>query len=134
MRTPRVYVVDRNPIHRHLIRYRLESGRFAITEAFPSATECLYRIRHHEPPNFIITTYFSDDNDGFRFLRSVLAEAPGCRILFFDSFHDPHLPARLIEEGAADFVAKTPDPDAGIAEVMKNLHFLIREETLAGRS
>jgi len=126
MSIPLVFVVDKNPIHRNLIRYRLESGRFARTETFPSGEECLYRIHHGVRPDFIITSFFNGGADGFTFLQEALAHAGESRIIFFDDFSDHDLPRLLVSGGAADFVAKTRDPDAGIAELVKNIRYMAR--------
>ncbi|HPS62926.1 MAG TPA: response regulator [Bacteroidales bacterium] len=131
MKAPLIHIIDKNPIHRNLVRYHLETGRFAKVAAFPSAEECFYHIRHHECPDFIITTFFNGRPDGFRFMRDVETLAPGCRILFFDLFDDHELPGMLMQAGATDYVAKTREPDAGITELVKNVKYLVRESITA---
>ncbi len=125
METPLIFVVDKNPIHRNLLKYRLESTRFADVQAFPSGEECLYRLQKHVHPDFLITSFFSGNYSGFEFLRLVQAISPSIRVIFFDIFEDHQVADMLIEAGACDYVGKTSNPDAGIAGLMKNLHYLL---------
>ncbi len=130
MKTPAIFVVDKNPIHRNLIRYNLELNRFANIHAFPSGEECLYRLRKDSPPDFLITSFFTGELTGFEFLRCVLEIHPSIRIIVFDTFEDSQIPGKLITAGACDFVAKTRNPDAGISDLLKNIRYLAREKVL----
>jgi DNA-binding NarL/FixJ family response regulator len=133
MKTAVIFVVDKNPIHRSLIKYNLNISKFTTVYTFSSAEECLYRMQKNLRPDFLITSFFTGNYSGFDFLRIILEIDPVTRVVFFDAFEDPDIPARLIEAGACDYVAKTRDPDAGIAELLKNVSFLAREKALIGR-
>ncbi len=124
MKSPVVFIVDRNPIHRNLIRYYLESARFGVVHSFPSGEECLYRLNRHAAPDFLVTSLHPGDLEGLDFLRLVLEYSPETRVVFFDHFEEQEIALRLIEEGASDYVARTSDPDAGIAVLLKNLRYL----------
>jgi DNA-binding NarL/FixJ family response regulator len=130
MSSPVIFVVDKNPIHRNLIRYHLELGRFARVQPFPSGEECLYRMQKGHHPDFIITSLFTGTHSAFEFLLRLRDTNPACRVIFFDSFEDHELPEKLIEAGACDYVGKTRDPDAGISELIKNIGYLIRDKSL----
>ncbi|MDP1622108.1 MAG: response regulator [Bacteroidales bacterium] len=130
MKSSRIFIVDKNPIHRNLIRYNLESNKFTNVHVFPSGEECLYRMEHKIYPDLLIASFFTGNSTGFDFLRSILEISPFTLVIYFDKFEDPQLPQRLIEAGAHDFVGKTTDPDAGISALLKNINYLLRETAL----
>ena len=130
MKTSVIFVVDKNPIHRSLIKYNLNINKFTTVYTFSSADECLYRMQKNLHPDFLITSFFTGNYSGFDFLRIILDIHPTIRVIFFDTFEDPHLAGKLIDAGASDFVVKTRDPDAGIAELLKNVRYLAREKAL----
>ncbi|MEI7898009.1 MAG: response regulator [bacterium] len=128
MKTPVIFVVDKNPIHRNLIKYHLEINKFSIVHAFPTAEECLFRLHKNVHPDFLITSFFTGSPTGFEFLRSVLEISASTRVVFFDTFDDSQIAEKLLEAGASDFVVKTRNPDAGISELLKNIRYLSREK------
>ena len=130
MKTSVIFVVDKNPIHRNLIRYNLEGNKCANVHTFPSGEECVYRMQKNIRPDFLITSFFTGQLTGFDFLHSVLGISPTTRVIFFDAFEEPALAGELLRAGACDFVVKTRDPDAGIAELLKNVRYLAREKVL----
>jgi len=111
MKTSVIFVVDKNPIHRNLVRYHLEINKCAQVQTFPSGEECLYRLQKNIRPDFLITSFFTGDRSGFDFLQSVLEIAPSTRVVFFDTFEDPQLAGKLLEAGACDYVVKTKSVD-----------------------
>lgn len=127
---PVIFVVDRNPIHRNLVKYFLEAARSGTVHTFPTGEECLYRLRKGPVPDFVITSFFTGDADGFGFLGSVMRTNPAIRVIFFDHFLDSDTAYRLIDEGACDFISKTADPETGVRELVKNLRYLSRTTTV----
>jgi CheY-like chemotaxis protein len=125
MSAPLIFVVDKNPIHRNLLKFRLETGRFADVQAFPSGEECLYRLHKHVHPDFLITSFFTGNYSGFEFLRQVQEISPSIRVIFFDIFEDQKVAEMLIDAGACDYFNKTRDPETGIAGLLKNLRYLL---------
>lgn len=130
MKTSAIFIVDKNPIHRNLIRYNLEISKFTNIQTFPSGEECLYRLHKKDHPDFLICSFFTGNHTGFDFLRSVMDISPYTRVIFFDTFEDPALAGKLLEAGASDYVVKTRDPDAGISDLLKNVRYLIRKKAL----
>jgi DNA-binding NtrC family response regulator len=133
MKTSVIFVVDKNPIHRSLIKYNLNINKFTTVYTFSSAEECLYRMQKNLHPDFMITSFFTGTYSGFDFLRIVLEIHAEAQVIFFDAFDDPMIPGKLIDAGACDFVAKTRDPDAGIAELLKNVQYLAKKRALVSR-
>ena len=125
-----IFVVDKNPIHRNLIRYNLESNKCTNVQTFPSGEECMFRLLKKIRPAFLITSFFTGQLTGFEFLHSVLEISPATRVIFFDTFEEPALAAALLKAGACDYVEKTRDPDTGIAELLKKVRYLARENVL----
>ena len=132
MKTPLIFVVDKNPIHRSLIQYHLNINKFTIVQTFQSGEECLYRLQKQTHPDFLITSFFTGNHSGFDFLRIVLEISPSIQVIFFDTFEDPQIAERLLEAGACDFVVKTKNPDTGISQLLKNIRYLAREKALTG--
>jgi DNA-binding NtrC family response regulator len=128
MSTSVIFVVDKNPTHRNLIRYNLELNKFINVLTFPSGEECLYRLQKQFHPDFLITSFFTGNLSGFDFLRSVLEISPSVQVVFFDTFEDPQLAEKLLDAGACDYVVKTRNPDAGISNLLKNVMYLDREK------
>ncbi|MCK9220092.1 MAG: response regulator [Bacteroidales bacterium] len=127
MKSPVLYVVDKHPIHRSLIKYHLNVNRFSQVQTFPSGNECIYRLEKNPPPEFLITDYDLGDFSGFDFLRRVKTIAPSVKVVFFASFDDPILAVRLLDVGAVDYIVKTSNLEYGIAELIKNLNYLQKE-------
>lgn len=124
MKTPVIFVVDKNPIHRNLLRFNLVAGKFGTVHTFPTGEECLYRLRKDLRPDFLVTGLQPGELGGLDFLRLVLEFSPETQVVFFDHFEDDAVASRLIEEGASDYVARTGEPDAGISLLIKNLRYL----------
>ena len=127
MKTPVVFAVDTNPVHRSLINYYLGLSKFINVHTFQSGEECLYRMKKNLIPDFIITDYNHDDGSGFDFLRRVKEISPSINVIFFASFDDPAIAIKLHNAGATDYVPKSNKPDLGISELIQNIKFLARE-------
>jgi DNA-binding response OmpR family regulator len=130
MKIPIVFVVDKNPIHRSLIKYHLNVNKFSNVHTFQTGDECLYRLQKNLIPDFLITDYIPGDHIGFEFLRSVKKFSSSIQIIFFSSFDDPILAVRLLDAGASDYVVKTSKLDLGLTELIKNVKYLSKEKTL----
>jgi DNA-binding NarL/FixJ family response regulator len=130
MKAPVIFVVDKNPIHRNLIKYYLNINKFTHVHTFPSGEECLYRLRKNANPEFIISSFFTGSHTGFDFLQIVLDISPSSRVIFFDTFEDPEIAEKLLDIGAADYVVKTRHSDIGISELLKNVLYLARDQAL----
>jgi DNA-binding NarL/FixJ family response regulator len=130
MKTPVIFVVDKNPIHRSLIKYNLNINKFTIVYTFQSGEECLYRLQKNLHPDFLITSFFTGNHSGFDFLRIVREISPTIQVVFFDAFDDPEVTGKLLTAGARDYVVKTKSPDLGISGLLKNLRYIINEQAL----
>jgi CheY-like chemotaxis protein len=129
MRTTKIFIVDKNPIHHSLIRYHLNVNRFPSIQTFPNGEECLHRIEKHSPPDFIITDYDVGNYTGFDFLRKIRETNPDIQVIYFSSHTDPVLALKLLEAGASDFIVKPSKLETGISELIKNLKYVLRETT-----
>ncbi|MEI7489783.1 MAG: response regulator [Bacteroidota bacterium] len=127
MQIPRIFIVDRNPIHNSLIKYHLNINKFSQVQNFPNGQECLYRIEKNMAPDIIITDYDIGNYTGFDFLRKVKDNYPEVNIIYFSSSADPVLAMKLLESGASDFIVKTSKLETGISELLKNLRYILKE-------
>lgn len=127
MQTPRIFIVDRNPIHNSLIKYHLNINKFAQVYTFPNGQECLYRLEKNTIPGFIITDYDIGNYTGFDFLRKVRDNFPEVKVVYLSSMADSVLAMKLLEAGASDFIVKTSKLETGISELIKNLRYMLKE-------
>ncbi len=127
LKSPDIFVIDKNPIHNSLIKYHLNVNRFFKVQTFSSGNECLYRLQKNVSPAFVVMDYDAGDHNGFEFMRKIKTYSPSTDIIFFSSFDDPILAVRLLDAGATDYIAKTGKLEMGIRELIKNLNFLIKE-------
>ncbi|MCX6283657.1 MAG: response regulator [Bacteroidetes bacterium] len=127
MQIPKIFIVERNPIHNSLIKYHLNINKFSQVQNFPSGQECLYRIEKNLVPDIIITDYDIGNYTGFDFLRKVKDNHPGVSVIYFSSSADPVLAMKLLESGASDFIVKTSKLETGISELLKNLRYILKE-------
>ena len=127
MRTSRIFIVDRNPIHNSLIKYHLDINKLGQASNFPNGQECLYRLEKNTVPDVIITDYDIGNYTGFDFLRKVREQYPDVRVVYFSSLADPVLAMKLLEAGASDFLVKTSKLENGITELLKNLKYILKE-------
>ncbi|MEI7982513.1 MAG: response regulator [Bacteroidota bacterium] len=127
MKADILFVVDKSSIHRSLIKYHLNINRFTNVHVFQSGEECLYRLQKNLIPDFIITDFDLGDYSGFDFLKKIKKIAPTVNVIFFTTSDDPILAVRLLEAGASDYLVKTSKLDFGIAELIKNIKFIVKE-------
>ncbi|MEI8006978.1 MAG: response regulator [Bacteroidota bacterium] len=127
MRTSRIFIVDRNPIHNSLIKYHLDINKIGQVSTFPNGQECLYRLEKNTVPDVIITDYDIGNYTGFDFLRKIIDTYPEVRVVYFSSLADPVLAMKLLDAGASDFLVKTSKLENGISELLKNLKYILKE-------
>jgi two-component system, NtrC family, response regulator AtoC len=127
-KSPVIFVIDRNPIHSSLIKYHLNVNRFLNVQVFQTGEECIYRISKNVLPDFLISDYHIGDMNGFELIEKVREKSSLVRIFFFSAQDDPIFAVRLLEAGASDYILKTSKLDIGIAELIKNVKYLCREE------
>jgi CheY-like chemotaxis protein len=130
MKKRTIFIVDKNPIHRNLISYRLVSSGFPKVYSFNSIEECFYRMKKLQIPDFLIADYnsiVSVDND---FLRTVKSISSDIKVIFFTEADHHEVAENLLKEGATDYILKTSTLTAGISELIENLKYLCRESTL----
>ncbi|MEI7499107.1 MAG: response regulator [Bacteroidota bacterium] len=130
MKSMIVFVVDKNPIHRSLVKYHLNVNKFFNVHTFQTSDECMYRLQKNMVPDFLITDYNPSEHIGFEFLRNVKEISSSTQIIFFSSFDDPILAVRLLDAGASDYIAKTSKLDVGITDLIKNVKYLSKEKVL----
>jgi len=130
MNTPVIFLIDKNPIHASLVKYHLNMHRFMNVQVFPNGEECLYRLQKGGIPQFLVTEYDIGNYTGFDFLEKVKSIHKGIRVIFFTRHDDPILALRLLESGACDYIAKTGKLETGIRELIKNVKFLTKAESL----
>ncbi|MCX6282018.1 MAG: response regulator [Bacteroidetes bacterium] len=126
MRTPIIFIVDRNPIHSSLLKYHLNINKLSQVQNFPNGQECLYRIAKNLVPDIIITDYDIGNYTGLDFLRKVKDNHPEVNLFYFSSIADPVLAMKLLEGGASDFIVKTSKLESGISELLKNLRYILK--------
>jgi len=131
MKADLLFVVDKNSIHRNLIKYHLNINKFSGVQVFQSGNECLYRLQKNVTPDFIIADYDLGDCTGFEFLKKVKNAAPQVHVIFFTTIDDPILAVKLLEAGASDYLVKTSKIDFGISELIKNIKFIVREPAIS---
>ncbi len=131
MKPPRIFVVDRNQVHRNLIKYHLNVNKFENVQVFQTGEECIYRIQKGGFAEFIVSDYEPEGFLNIRFLDMVRQISPETRLVFFAATDDPLLALKLLDEGASDFVVKTSRLDFGITELIKNLKYLTRESAVS---
>jgi DNA-binding NarL/FixJ family response regulator len=124
MSKPLIYVVDRNPATRQMIRFNLEEKKMPHVHTFPDEDECLYRIRKGFQPDILISGCHDGHYSASDFLDFILEVSPSTRVVFFADFMDPLEPEMLMERGAADYVCKTGAHEKGIRELVKNVLYL----------
>jgi len=131
IKADQIFVVDKNSIHRNLIKYHLNVNKFSRVQPFSSGDECLYRIYKNTIPDFIVVDYDPDNFTGFDFIKKVKRAAPQVHIIFFTTNDDPILAVKLLEAGASDYLVKTSKIDFGISELIKNIKFIIRDPVIS---
>lgn len=127
MKSPVIFIVDPNPIHRNLIKYHLNVNRYSDVQIFHSADECLYRLRKTPSVDFIVTDFAPHHHLDNGFLNTVRTQSNTVKVIFFAISDDPILAMRLLDAGAADYIVKTSKLEIGINELIKNIKFLTRE-------
>ncbi len=124
MKSPVIFIVEKNAYHGNLVKYHLQANRFQDVRVFSSAEECTLSVSKGITPDFIISDTQSGKMDSSGFLRWIKDFNPSIRVVFFSSNGDESMANKLITEGADDFILTANKGDAGIRELIKNLNFL----------
>ncbi|HTX88960.1 MAG TPA: response regulator [Bacteroidales bacterium] len=127
MKTPVIFIVEKNAYHGNLVKYHLQANRFQDVRVFGSAEDCTVAISKGMIPDFIISDTLAGKMDSSGFLRWVKDFNPSIRMIFYSSSGDESLASKLITAGADDYILTTNKGDAGIRELIKNLNFLQKE-------
>jgi CheY-like chemotaxis protein len=104
--TPRILIVDDDPVVRSLMRDTLEDDGFVVAEAEDGVQAC--RICEDEVPSLLIVDAVMPNMDGFELCRA-LRERLATRhipILMATGLDDHGSIARAYDAGATDFIAK----------------------------
>jgi DNA-binding NtrC family response regulator len=131
MKSPIIFIVDKNPLHRNLAKYHLNMNKFVNVHAFQTSDECLYRMQKNMIPDFLITDYNPENHIGFGFLQTVKEISDSIQIIVFSTMDDPIIAMKLIDAGVSDFIVKTGNLDFGLTELIKNMNYLIKENALS---
>jgi DNA-binding response OmpR family regulator len=128
MKSSVLFIVDKNQVHRSLLKYHLNVNKFNNVHVFQSGSECLYRIRKNLVPDFLIADLDIGDITGPELMEKVRELAPTVRFIFFASQDNPLFALKLLESGATDYIVKTKKIDLGINELVRNIDYLVRVE------
>jgi DNA-binding response OmpR family regulator len=128
MKSPVIFIVDKNPIRGSLLGYRLKGRNFSHIQVFPDEKECLYRIMKNASPEILIADTGPDAVTGIEFIRRVLEHSPDTRIIYYTDIDDEVLAGALLRAGASDYICRPTDSDNGLRELIENVRFLMRAE------
>jgi len=117
-------LVDGNPVHRNLIRYRINTEGFQRTLAFPSSGECFYQFDKGNFPDFVIADCQSLVPEHLSFLKKILRMSPDTKIIFFTDIEDQMVADELLHHGATDYILKSGTNLKGLRELILNLNYL----------
>lgn len=121
-----IFVLDRNPLHRNLIQYNLVSKGFSRIYLFPSAEECIYRLKKDVIPDFLILDYLTIAETNPDFLHQIQSFSQEIGVIIFTESDDPEIAQHLLDIGALDYILKTRSLNAGISELIHNLVYLCK--------
>lgn len=114
----RVLVVDDDPDARVLARAVLETRGYEVLEA-ADGVEALQRLRHDGPVALVVADLDMPRMNGRELLWALRRSPTGgdLPLLVLTAAADPSLEAKLIEEGADDYLSKPLDPGLFLARV-----------------
>jgi CheY-like chemotaxis protein len=114
----RVLLVDDDAGSRLFARAVLEKRGYTVLEA-EDGVEALHRLRHEEPVALVIADLNMPHMDGLELLWEMRGspEWAGVPVLVLTGENDEVLEAKLIDEGADDYVCKPLEPRLFLARV-----------------
>ncbi len=119
-----IFILDKNPVHRNMVRYRLISEGFRHVSVFPSVAEFHYQVEKGCVPNFLIVDCHSIVPDQISFVEMVLKASPDTKIILFTDIEDQNLANEILENGATDYILKNGANLQGIKELILNLKYM----------
>lgn len=126
MKDPVIFIIDTNPVHGNMVKYKMTAMKLTNVWLFNSVEECLYRLRKQQP-DFLISEYTLGSYRGEDLLRMARKISPQTSILFFSSVEDAGLAEKLLADGARDYIVKSGRLEESITELIRNLEFLYSE-------
>lgn len=119
-----IWILDPNPIHRSLIRLRLERAGLGEVISIPGPEDCLYRLGKGMKPRFLVADVTSFSN-GFGNLPQILRKhAPDAKLIIFTNEDDAEKADHLLSQGADDYILKAGADLNGLQELCHNLRYL----------
>jgi len=110
-----IFLVDDEPDVLKSIALTLRSHRYLVS-SFPSATECLKKLRRQDC-DLIITDVRMPDMDGVELLGEVKRIVPYVPVLIITGYADIPMAVRAMKQGASDFIEKPFDKNDFIQKV-----------------
>ena len=92
----RVLVVDDEPLIRWAASSTLSDAGFAVTQA--GSIESARLLAGGDAFQLALLDVRLPDGDGFRFMREIQREQPGCRFIIMTAFRTPELTAHATED------------------------------------
>ena len=124
MRPSSIFILDKNPVHRNMIRYRLISEGFREIFVFPSFSEFNYQLAKGCFPDFLIVDFQSLIPGHLSFVEMVLKVSPDTKIILFTDIEDQTFACELLENGATDYILKNSADLSGLRELVLNLRYM----------
>ena len=119
-----IFILDKNPVHRNMIRYRLISEGFRQVSVLPSVAEFNYQVEKGCFPNFLIVDCQSIIPGQISFVEMVLKASPDTKIILFTDIEDQNFANELLENGATDYILKNGANLQGLKELILNLKYM----------
>jgi len=133
MKQPLIFILDKNSQRGNMLMYRMKGGEFRNIQLFTSEKECLYRIMNNGSPAVIIADTGTDLSSATGFIAEVKQASPSIHIIFYSDTDDEQLAGMLLSAGASDYILRTPNSEAGLRELIKNIHYITSQEVLNNR-
>lgn len=119
-----IFILDKNPVHRNMIRYRLISEGFRQVSVFPSVSEFNYQLEKGCLPDFLIVDCQSLIPGQVSFVEMVLEVSPDTKIILFTDIEEQDFANELLENGATDYILKNGANVHGMKELILNLKYM----------
>lgn len=124
MEPHQIWIIDPNPIHRNLIRLRLERAGLGEVITIPGPEDCLYRLGKGMKPRFLVADVASFNN-GYGNLPQIIRNyAPLAKLIIFSDEDDAEKADQLLSQGADDYILKAGADLNGLQELCHNLRYL----------
>jgi len=128
MKSRLIFIIEKDPVIRGLLKYNLKISRSGDIFDFQSDEDCLHFLKKPVFPDYLIAGSSSHRSTATDILDLIRRISPQTRVIFFDKFTDATEATSLLEAGAFDCIMQTRDPRTGINELLKNLQYILNEE------